>query len=285
MQAKLLYDALDNDFLLSETGIESWYMPEIEAYVTRTFSEKSEGLVLDFTRDINKVYTMVFPDTDILENIINRGESNLLLFAHHPPIWTFSGGHEFMRTIPVALVKQLQSMNIALYSLHIPLDHCGAYSTCYTFAGELEIRITNDCFPYCGVNTGIIGVSPYTGLTEFYNHIEAKLKHPIKLYRYGSNNIENNKVAIVTGYGNELEVLEEVKHNTVNTFITGFTHNVQGLSSSTNAHQFAEQNGINLIGTTHYTSEKYACMKMVQYYEKKGLMSEFIEGKPNLNDL
>ena len=54
---------------------------------------------------------------------------------------------------------------------------------------------------------------------------------------------------------------------------------------SRETHEFEKENGINLLGGTHYSSEKFAPMKMCQYFNKLGLPSEFIDDKPDLYDL
>lgn len=50
-------------------------------------------------------------------------------------------------------------------------------------------------------------------------------------------------------------------------------------------HRITEERKINVIGATHYTTEKYACMAMVGYFEKLGVQAEFLEGRFYLEDL
>ena len=42
---------------------------------------------------------------------------------------------------------------------------------------------------------------------------------------------------------------------------------------------------INLLGGTHYSSEKFASMEMCKYFTGLGLPSEFIDDEPDLYDL
>ncbi len=49
--------------------------------------------------------------------------------------------------------------------------------------------------------------------------------------------------------------------------------------------QKLKENKINIIGATHYSTEKFACMAMLDYFKQTGLPAEFIEGNPDLNDL
>ena len=42
---------------------------------------------------------------------------------------------------------------------------------------------------------------------------------------------------------------------------------------------------INVLGGTHYSTEKFACISMVDYFKKIGLSSNFIEDKPVMKDM
>ena len=50
-------------------------------------------------------------------------------------------------------------------------------------------------------------------------------------------------------------------------------------------HRIAEEKKINVIGATHYSTEKYACIAMEDYFKKLGIEAEFIEGIPFMEDL
>jgi len=70
--------------------------------------------------------------------------------------------------------------------------------------------------------------------------------------------------------------------NNVKTLITGIT-----LKSDTSkeAHTLGQKNQINIIGATHYSSEKFACIAMCKYFSKLGLPAEFIEDEPCFEDM
>jgi hypothetical protein len=40
-----------------------------------------------------------------------------------------------------------------------------------------------------------------------------------------------------------------------------------------------------VVGATHYSTEKYACMSMVEYFVGLGVEAEFVEGTPRMEDL
>jgi putative NIF3 family GTP cyclohydrolase 1 type 2 len=111
---------------------------------------------------------------------------------------------------------------------------------------------------------------------------EEAVGHRVSLYQYGNPTIKNGVVAIIVGGGNDVEMLQEIAKEGVNTFITGIT----ALNShSQKAHDFAKEHKINVLGGTHYSTEKFACQAMCDYFRKSGLESQFVEGRPGLEDM
>lgn len=106
--------------------------------------------------------------------------------------------------------------------------------------------------------------------------------HEVSLYKYGEDQIKNGTVAIIAGGGNDVDMLEEIAGAGVNTFVTGITAKND---YSKKAHEFAEQNGINILGGTHYSTETFACIAMCDYFRKLGLPSEFIGDEPVMEDM
>lgn len=51
------------------------------------------------------------------------------------------------------------------------------------------------------------------------------------------------------------------------------------------AHKLEEENKVNLIGGTHYSSEKYACIAVCDYFTELGLQAEFVADIPCFEDL
>jgi putative NIF3 family GTP cyclohydrolase 1 type 2 len=89
-------------------------------------------------------------------------------------------------------------------------------------------------------------------------------------------------VAIAAGGGNNIEVLKEVVSEDINTFLTG----VSLLNDHSRAsHEYARANKINILGGTHYSTEKFACIAMCDYFKKLGLPCEFIEDIPVMEDM
>ena len=57
------------------------------------------------------------------------------------------------------------------------------------------------------------------------------------------------------------------------------------LFRSAATHELEKNSRINVIGGTHYSSEKFACIEMCKYFNKLGLEAEFIEDEPCFEDM
>ena len=282
MKAELLYQQLEKDFINPALS-DDWAgrMTTIADFLTDNFKKRSMGLVCDNSRVVSRVYTTVFPSRRVMQTILDKGEGNVLLFVHHPMVWDINKTPPW-HPMEAALLNQFKDKRISIYNLHVPLDSYGEYSTSVTFAKALGIKITEPFGLYHGGLAGVFGNTEFASVTELGERFSKVLGHRTSLYLYGGKQIEGNEVAIVAGGGNEVDELTEAANSGINTFLTGVTilndH-------SRPAHEFAKEKRINILGGTHYSTEKFACIAMCDYFKKLGLPCEFIEDTPVLEDL
>jgi len=239
------------------------------------------GLMCDFADEIEKVYTTVFLSENVLSKLINGGASNAALFSHHPTNWDLKN-HNGNYAVGEEYIINLQKRNISVYILDHPLDNYGAYSTCKTLAGKLGIVIKRPAFLYYGAYCGVVGATDCKTTGELQEKYAKTVGHETSLYPYGDDNIEGEKIAICPGGGNDMFVINEMLERGINTLITGVTI-VNDYSRET--HECEKANRINVLGGTHYSSEKYTPMKMREYFNGLDLLSEFIDDEPDLFDL
>jgi len=283
MKAEKLYQTLEKDFILPGLT-DDWagYMQEVEDFLSNNFKQRSMGVVCDFADEINKVYTAVFPTDDVLKKILDNGTENAMLFVHHPSIWDITKAPKVIQQMSRELLKQFRKKRISIYNLHVPLDNFGEYSTSKTLADALGIKIEKPIGEYFGALAGVVGKTDCKTADELKSRLEKAVGHEVKLYPYGTGRIRNQRIAIAVGGGNNVDFLKEVTQNKVNTFITG----ISVLNEhSKPAHDYAKQNKINVLGGTHYSTERFACQAMRKYFEKLGLKCEFIPGKPGMEDI
>jgi len=256
-------------------------MPDLEEYLSMNFKERSMGLVCDFSSEINKVYTAVFPTEEIMSKILGDGIKDAMLFAYHPSIWDSRRPFPFYQ-MDKALLKKFKENRIAIYILHVPLDNFSEYSTSKTLADVLNVEIEKPFKEYCGALSGVIGKTKCKSMEELHNQFSKVLGHNTSLYLYGDSNIKDGRIAIVAGGGNSKETISEMIENNVNVLITGISTNSENYSA---VHGLEKKHSINVLGGTHYSTEKFACQKMCGYFENLGLSSTFIEGEPVFEDM
>jgi len=288
VRATDLYNQLEKDFVTPEMK-ENWYdyMNGLDEYICDNFKQRSIGLLCDFAEEITKVYTAVFPSDNVLTKVLEDNIQDAMIFLHHPLDWDLSLNPDkaFYEMNP-ALLAKLKERRIALFNFHYPLDNYGEYGNSKTLAEAMDIKIQKPFAKHCGAFCGVIGITDCKDVYELNIKYSQAVGHETKLYKYGDSTITDNKVAIVAGGGNDAETVNEIIENGINVFITGLSqnHNYSHVSSR-EAHALERENKINLLGGTHYSSEKFGCIAMCGYFEQLGLESEFINGTPCFEDL
>jgi putative NIF3 family GTP cyclohydrolase 1 type 2 len=282
MKSIELYNQLEKDFISKELR-DDWarYMCELEEYLSTNFIERSMGLVCDFSNEINKVYTAVFPTQKVMQKIIDEGTTDAMLFLHHPSIWDSRRPEPFYLMDKV-LLEKFRDNRVSIYNLHVPLDNFSEYSTSRTLADALDIEIEKPFAEYRGSLSGVIGKTKCKNMEELHIKFSKVIGHSTRLYLYGNSNIKDGRIAIVAGGGNNNDTISEMVENNVNVLITGVSVNNERYSE---IHKLEQKNCINVLGGTHYSTEKFACQKMCNYFNKLGLDSIFIEGEPIYEDL
>lgn len=283
MNATQLYEKIKVDFVKDGISDLNWAekMPKLDEYLLGDFKQSGIGLMCNFTENIEKVYTTVFLSHNVLSKLVSDNATNVLLFSHHPTNWDIKN-HNGNYAVDEDYIIQLKERNISIYILHHPLDNFGDYSTCKTLADRLNINIEKPAFSYCGALCGVIGTTNHKTIHELNNHFSQVIGHETSLYLYGKEDIGDEKIAICPGGGNAMFVLNEMIKENIKILITGVTI---ANDYSRQVHSFEKDNRVNILGGTHYSTEKFAPMEMCKYFNDLGLPSEFIDDEPNLYDL
>jgi putative NIF3 family GTP cyclohydrolase 1 type 2 len=283
MEAKKLYGQLEKDFIksgLSDDWAQS--MEEVKDFLSENFKERSMGLVCDFSEKVNKVYAAVFPSRAVMQRILDDNVQDAMLFVHHPSIWDIRKAPKVFQQMERDLLQKFKDRRISIYNLHVPLDNYGEYSTSVTLAEKLGIEIEKACSPYFGSLSGVIGKTSCRTVQELKDIFEKAVGHEIKLYDSGENEIEGGRVAVLAGGGNNLDYLGDTFEEGIKTIITGISSRNP---HSEKTHAYEEANGINVLGGTHYSTERFACEKMCEYFRKLELPCEFIGDEPVMEDM
>ena len=282
MKATQLYQHLEKDFITSEMSDEwAQHMDSVADFLSDNFKKRSMGLVCDFATEINKVYTAVFPSREVMQRILDDGTQDAMLFVHHPSIWDIRKAPEVFQQMDRDLLQQFKDRRISIYNIHVPLDNFGEYSTSVTLTKALGIKPEKSFAPYFGSMCGVFGKTDVATVQDLRKRFQEAVGHEVSLYNYGDNEIKDRTVAVVAGGGLD-ETIEEIAQNNVNVLVTGITAKND---HSKKAHEFAEKHKINILGGTHYSTERFACISIVDYFKKIGLLSAFIDDKPVMEDM
>jgi len=283
MKAAEVYANLEKDFIKPALS-DDWaaHMQGISDFLSDNFRQRSMGVVCDFTDSISHVYTAVFPSDLVMQTILDDDVKNALLFVHHPAIWDIRTAPKVFQPMNRQLLEQFRERKIAIYNLHVPLDDYGEYATSVTLAKALDITPEQPFGLYFGALAGVFGKTKMKTVEELRKKFEEVIGHKTSLYQYGAPEIANEKVALIAGGGNDEEMLEEVVQQGINTFVTGIT----ALNDhSRKAHDYAKKHKLNILGGTHYSTETFACIAMVDYFKKLGLSAEYVADIPVMEDL
>jgi len=284
MKAKKLYESLDNEFELDKLQEGEWSSFDLGDYATDSFRKTWMGLVLDNSEEIQKVYTAVFPSAQVIDHLISLDVTDALLFTHHPMVWTPEIEGVPFENMPAKYLEQLKKRRISYYSIHVPLDRNGPYSTTASLARALEIETQREFFDYFGSMVGIIGRTKCKTIIELSEKLKILVGHQLKTWSYGDPKISNQRVALVAGGGNDPDVAQEVADLDINTYITGVTKKNPAWEPGLKFHEICKENRINVIAATHYSTEKFACIAVQKFFNSLGVPSEFIEDEPNFVD-
>ena len=284
MKSVELYSRLYKDFDI-ENLKDDWSFIHFSEYIVPGFRDRYIGLMLDNTDEIRKVFTATMPDLVVLDGLFRTGETDVLLFSHHAMGYdpTLKGFPFY--DIPEDYLVKLRQQRISFYVLHLPIDKNGEYSTSVNLAKNLELEIVDEFCEYEGIKCGVICKTTFKTAAELAEHTRTVIGHKVKLIGNGDDIIRDGTVAVAAGGGSVGFAVKELAELGINMYITGTTRRVPAVEPIAEFHRIIEESRINVIGATHYSTEKYACMAMVRYFEKLGLPAEFLEGCYYLEDL
>ncbi|MCL2229052.1 MAG: Nif3-like dinuclear metal center hexameric protein [Firmicutes bacterium] len=288
MKSTELYKKLESFFDL-ETPEDDWEFKNTK-FLTPKFSAKKNkdmGLMCDNTNEITRVFTVTFLNSEIIEFLKIRNIKNALVFCHHPMCWDLgylkNGGEKF-KELSDPEYQFLKDNKISVFVAHHPLDNNNSeINVNKSLANAIGLEIVeNHICDYDGISLGV--VCRATNLTSLKNKFESAIGHKSHLLDFGCGEIKNGLVAIVGGGGNKKGIYEKLVSKGINTYITGIVNNETGHPASAEAIEFAKDNKINILAGTHYSTEKFALIDMVGWFQKLGVPAEFIPQQPKFSD-
>ncbi len=287
-----LVDQIKKDFEVSRFPEDWGFVTEgdkkLEKNATKEFLKENRGLIFKNSDDVKKIYLACFPSTYVLKQVAK--DEDVLLITHHPFDW--DGTRTGFKRYSDQDYSLMQKNNISLMFMHVPWDRVrnepDRVSTAYGTAKKLNMKVNGEFLEYHNAIVSIYGRLPVKSFNELVSYVKKKLeKKTLNVFKYGCSD-KVGLVAIVPGGGNEAEMLEEAYELGIYNYVTGCTDRCKNAYSKDKAKKFlakAKELNMNVIGASHYLTEKWAMQMSVPYFERFGLPVKFIEDKAQLKKL
>ncbi|NDJ75541.1 MAG: hypothetical protein GYB65_04715 [Chloroflexi bacterium] len=246
------------------------------------------GLMLNSTEEIDRVYLIVFPDQDVLDTILalelERGAPGALIYAHHPADFEESG-----RGFLGISEDQLEAMRehyISYYGCHAPLDCHPEISTIVALAKTIKLRDWEWFAPHHGRFEGVHGKVHDVAFGDFAEHLAAVTDLPYIRYnqiRFNGQPVEH--IAVIPGGGDNAQHLQQAVDLGCDTYITGHWWLVGDYEYAAQQRaamrKLVPQLPMNLLGLSHYASEMIVLRdQLPAWFRNVGIEARFIK-QPN----
>ncbi len=232
---------------------------DIEGY--KDFDGAYNGLQFENSGSVSKIATAVDAGLAEFEMAAHIGAD--LLLVHHGMYWN--------PPVPVLgaaynKIKTLIDNNIAVYSVHLPLDGHEELGNNALIAKALGLRKLNHCFPCGGKDIGVVAAAPTGGIPMLSTRLKKLFPDTYKEILFGSS--KPKKIAICSGSCSD--VLELLPVMGVDTLICGELRQRSFLQ--------AQDLRLNLFPCGHYATECFGVMALGELVARKfGIKSNFLQ--------
>ena len=288
MKLSLITDKLDNLFGVKELNADpamSRWVPRVYDAISfdwkgtfePDFNQRFNGLMIRGFEDVSNVFCSVFPTEEVLQKFLIKAQQGDLLFLHHPidlqcgdPRNKKKLGAGFTAINP-RTIDQIISSKLSVYSCHAPMDCTREIGTNAAIVKSLNATIISEFLPYGNGFAGRICEIESVSTKELITKLIAIFEVPYVDF-VGKEIVKINKIAIVAGGGDDVEIMQEVENSSVQAYITGEIHSYHssdwGKQNTVKVNSYADKTNMSMIGVSHASSE-YLVMKnqMVSWFE------------------
>ncbi len=278
MRRSDLVTRLDSEFKIAghpENLLEWALNDENREAFNPDFLDRRTACVLAGAENVANVFTVVFVTDAIIEELAAHPAS--LVFTHH-----HFDCHEDERGIEPLRRDQLEELRRqghSLYVAHAPLDTHPVYGTSLVLARLLEVPHESGFFKYAGTDVGVIGRIEPTVFSDLAERVRRVLERPSVTTVQHRQSV--HKVAIAAGGGDFGQVAEEVAQAGCDTLITGPVQNRWANPLVQENHrcflEICQRCGVNLIGGTHYATERPSMIAVVKMFRQWGIPATYLE--------
>jgi len=284
MTLESLTRQLDNEFAVpsSKEDLVQWAVTdENRSLVNSQFIEHNTGLMVKGSETIHSVRTSVFVTDKIVKKLC--GDSPCLLFTHHN--FDYYEDERGLQPIRREQIDDLVQHGHSVYVAHAPLDIHPHFGTSLALASAVGIAVTERFYDYFGGPTALVGDAGEWELQAFAEHVRKNLARPRVAVKECDPRV--HRVAVVAGSGDLPDLLQDVHDRGCDTMLMGTLEHRWAIPAIQEAHQqFLRLNDklrINVIGGSHFGTERPAMMQVVQLFTTMGIPCEYCEDEGLLN--
>ncbi len=228
---------------------------------TPDYPPAHNGLQLTNDGFVGKIGAAVDACLPVVEQAVE--EEVDLLVVHHGLFW---GGVQAIKGAYYEKLKLAMEHNLAILSVHIPLDVHEEYGNNVLLAAALGLEETVPFFPWKGILLGRRASVSDWSRDELHRRLQETLGVPVHCAPGGPDEVR--EIGIITG-GAGAEVAA-VAEEGIDTFITG--------EGPHHSYALAEEVGVNLFYAGHYATETFGVKALAAHLaERHGLPHLFID--------
>lgn len=250
-------------------------------FVSQDFLDKKTALMIEASSQVDRVYTSVFVTDTIVQKLTS--EQNGLLFTHHH--FDYHEDHRGLQPVSPEVMATLLKSNNSLYVAHAPLDTHTEYGTSMALARLANVTVEKSFYHYYGAPTAVVGQVPRTDSRVFTAFIQKQLERPAMDFIGCRPYVE--RIAVAAGGGDLPDLLQEAHDLGCDTLLTGTAKNRWEVPCFQEAnrrfHELNETLKLNLIGGTHFGTERPAMREVTRLFRSWGLACEYLEDEELLS--
>lgn len=243
------------------------------------------GLMLDNTPEVDRVYLVVFPGQAVLDTILamelEREARGALIFAHHPAEFQETGAG--FQGISEAQLEDLREHAVSFYTCHRPLDCHPETSTVMALAKAIKLREIEIFNSASGLPEGAHGRVADMQFGPFAEAVAEATDLPYLRYqqvRFNGQPVEH--VALIPGGGCEPEQLLRARDLGCDTYVTGHWWLTGDYPYAADHREqmraLVPTLPMNLLGTSHYASEMVVMRdQMPGWFRNAGIEARFVK--------
>jgi len=273
-----LSDRLDQEFRIvtSEEDLVEWAVTaENRQHFETEFLSHKTGMVMASSDEVDTICTSVFVTEAIVRQLIDR-PGTLLVTHHH---FDYHEDQRGLQPIPSEWLRALRDAHVSLYVAHAHLDTHPVYGTSRALAELVGATIDSAFFDYYGEPVALVSHIPRINTEAFAFTVQERLRRPYVTLSLQWPCVD--RIAVVAGGGDTPELLQQAFELGCDTLLTGTIENRWQVPSVQDAnrefHRLNERLKLNLIGGTHFGTERPAMIKLLDLFRPWGVAAEYLE--------